>query len=415
MEGKKQISQSVVAAIILLIVLLTRMGGNIFIPSIPIITNEFGINNARATLNINLYTIVLALSFAFFGPITDAVKSRSLLLYGSFLCLISYLICGMSANIMMIDIGRVILAMGSALIIITSQTWIGNRSGKDNLLSRLAWFTLIVALAPMLAPVLGGYITDHFSWRWNFGLMFILGVISIIPIIAINSKEEVLDTNHKNLNPIKLLKTYKDVILKTPVIRISLMVLILFMFQGAYLTFSSFLFIDEMGFSAAQYGLVSIFLVGGLLLGRFPTLYLEKHFPIRSVILINVALVILSLTGSILFFYFENRHTVIEVVGFMTMMCLGFSGLSVLGVRNCMLIDPARKGALLGIYNFLTQLTGWFGILLTQLFYHFKVISVSIYNYFLIISIGLIVVGLYLFLRAYPGIKHLLENNKETD
>jgi DHA1 family bicyclomycin/chloramphenicol resistance-like MFS transporter len=402
-------SQGAVAVIILFIVLSTRMGGNIFIPSLPTIANEFGIDNARATVNINIYSIILALSFAFFGPFVDALKKRLLLFFGSILCMVSYLVCGFAVNILMIDLGRVMMAVGGALIILTAQTWIGQRSGKDNLLSRLAWFSMLVALAPMLAPVLGGYITDHFSWRWNFWLMLILSSIVVAIIVIIKSSNDDQPQKEVDLSPINLLKTYKDVTLNTPLFRLSLVVFSLFMFQGAFITFSSFLFIDEMGFSAAQYGMVSLFMVGGLFLGRLPTLYLEKRYSIHKVMMINAVLVIFSLLGSLLYNSIEDRHTVVEIIFFMTIMCLGFSGLSVLCTRNSMVLDPSRKGTFSGLYSFLCQLSGWFGIVLTQLFYHFNFLSSSIYNYFLIISLIVIALGVYLFLRIYPRVKVALE------
>jgi DHA1 family bicyclomycin/chloramphenicol resistance-like MFS transporter len=409
MANKKHISQGAVAAIILFIVLSTRMGGNIFIPSLPTIATEFGIDNARATVNINLYSIILALSFAFFGPFVDALKKRLLLFLGSILCMVSYLVCGLAVNILMIDLGRVLMAVGGALIILTAQTWIGHNSGKDNLLSRLAWFSMLVALAPMLAPVLGGYVTDHFSWRWNFWLMLILSSIVVAIIVIIKSSKDDQPQKDVDLSPVNLLKTYKDVTLNTPLFRLNVMVFSLFMLQGAFITFSSFLFIDEMGFTAAQYGVVSLFMVGGLFLGRLPTLYLEKRYSIRKVMMINAVVVMLSLFGSMLFNFIERRHTVIEIIVFMTLMCLGFSGLSVLGTRNSMVLDPARKGTFSGLYSFLCQLSGWFGIVLTQLFYHFNFLSSAIYNYFLMISVSIIAVGIYLFLTVYPRVKVLLE------
>jgi DHA1 family bicyclomycin/chloramphenicol resistance-like MFS transporter len=411
MAGKKSISQLAVAAIILIIVLITRMGGDIFIPSIPRITEEFNIDKFQAAVNINLYSITLALSFAFLGPLTDLIRKRTLLLTGGIACFISYLVCGLAVNIQMINAGRLILAIGSGLIILTSQTWIGDRSGKKDLLGRLAWFSLIVALAPMLAPVLGGFITDHFSWRWNFWLMLILSALAILVIFTIKSSKQDQPAEKAVFNPVKLLKTYSGVILNSPLIRLSLVIFTLFMLQGAFLTFSSFLLMDDMGLTASEFGLLSIFFVGGMLVGRFPTMYLEKKFSIRFVMIMNILVVAVSLIGSLLFFYFEKKHTVLEIMIFMTLMRLGFSGLAVLGIRNSMVLKPEQKGTFAGLYSFMNHLSGWFGIMLTQIFYRFDLLSISIYNLFLAISLIFIAIGTLLFLRAYPGIRNLLENN----
>ena len=413
MAGKTRISQGAVAAIILFITLVTRMGGNIFLPSLPTIASEFGIDKAQATLNINLYTIALALSFAFLGPLTDVVKKRTLLMYGSIACMISYLLCGFAVNIYMIDAGRLILAVGSGLIIITAQTWIGDRSGKDELLGRLAWFSLLVALAPMLAPVLGGVVTDYFSWRWNFWLMLILTMFVVVVIFLIKNRKEEKQPGKVNLNPIILLKTYREIILNTALFRISLIILTLFMLQGAFLAFSSFLLIDDMGLTASQFGLLSLIFAGSMLVGRFPTMFLEKRFSIRQVMLFNIVVVVISIAGSLAYFQIKGSHTVAEIVFFMTLMRLGFSGLAILGMRNCMFLDPARKGTISGLYSFLNHTSGWLGVILVQALYQVNMISRSIYNITLIISLVFIFIGIYLFLSAYPGIRELLENREE--
>ncbi|MEI7726182.1 MAG: MFS transporter [Bacteroidota bacterium] len=412
MAGKTRISQGAVAAIILFITLVTRMGGNVFLPSLPKIASEFGIDKVQATFNINLYSIALALSFAFLGPLTDIVKKRTLLMYGSIACLISHLLCGLAVNIYMIDIGRLILAVGSGLIIITAQTWIGDRSGKDELLGRLAWFSLLVALAPMLAPVLGGIVTDYFSWRWNFWLMTILTLLVIFVIFLIKSRKEQQQPDKVNLNPIILLKTYREIIRNTALFRISVVILTLFMLQGAFLAFSSFLFIDDMGITASQYGLLSVVFAGSMLVGRFPTMFLEKRYTIRRVMLFNIGVVVISIAGSLVYYQIMGSHTVLEIIIFMTLMRLGFSGLAILGMRNCMFLDPERKGTISGLYSFLNHTSGWLGVILTQALYQSNLNSRSIYNITLVISLVLIAIGIYLFLGAYPRIRELLENRE---
>lgn len=412
MAGKTRISQGAVAGIILLITLVTRMGGNVFLPSLPKIASEFGIDKVQATFNINLYSIALALSFAFLGPLADVVKKRTLLMYGSIACLISHLLCGLAVNIYMIDTGRLILAFGSGMIIITAQTWIGDRSGKDELLGRLAWFSLLVALAPMLAPVLGGIVTDYFSWRWNFWLMAMLTMLVIFIIFLIKNRKEQQQPDKVNLNPIILLKAYREIIKNTVLFRISAIILALFMLQGAFLAFSSFLFIDEMGITASQYGLLSVIFAGSMLVGRFPTMFLEKRYSIRQVMLFNIAVVVISIAGSLAYYQITGSHTVIEIIIFMTLMRLGFSGLAILGMRNCMFLDPARKGTISGLYSFLNHTSGWIGVILTQALYQSNLISLSIYNITLIISLALIIIGVFLFLGAYPRVRELLENRE---
>ena len=394
---------------ILVITLVCRIGGDIFIPSIPKIAGEFNINQARATFNINLYAITLALSFAFLGPLADVMQKRTLLMYGCIACCLSYMVGGLAEDIILIDFGRLLLAMGSGLIIVTSQTWIGDHSSKKDLLGRLAWFSLVIALAPMLAPALGGYITDHFSWRWTFWLMLILTLPVFWLIIKLPVMPEIPQSG-THLHPLTVLKSYMDILRNSDFLNVNVVGFVLFMLQGAFLTFSTFLFIDEFGISAAEFGLLSILFAAAMLLGRFPTLWMEKHFPIRSVYMLNVAVIIFSLAGSYLFFLTFERHTLLEIMFFMLLMRVGFSGIAILGVRNVMLLDPARKGTLSGLYSFLNHFSGWLGVVLTQVLFAWQLTSLAIYNAMLIISLVLTVTGTVLFLTSYAKVKDRLEN-----
>lgn len=410
MDKKIIISQQQVAFLILILSLVTRLGGNILIPSIPQITEEFHINKSQATLNLNLFSITLALSFIFLGPICDRKNKRVLLLIGNVISIVSFLLCATAINIYMLDVARFLFAVSGGLIILTAQTWIGDRSGKNELLDRIAWFTLIVALAPMIAPLIGGFITDTLGWRWNFWMMVILTLPFTFIIFKIKKAKTSIHEKEAKYSLSILFKNYKDIILNTPFLKINFVTFGLFMLQGAFLTFSSYLFMDEMGLSATQFGMLSMLFVSGLLLGRFPTMYINKHYSIHTAFIVNASIILASFLGSLSWFIFSGNHSMVEIMFFMTLLQVGFGGLSIIGIRNCMLLEPNRKGSITGIYSFSNNFFAWIGILFTQLFFYYKIPTISIYNIFLVISMMFVIGGTALFLFVYPKVKAVLDN-----
>lgn len=68
--------------------------------------------------------------------------------------------------------------------------------------------------------------------------------------------------------------------------------LVCFLFQGTLLAYSSFLFIDQLGLTPATYGLISVPVVVGCIIGQFPVVYLEKKHSITAAFLFNSAVAV---------------------------------------------------------------------------------------------------------------------------
>ena len=158
---------------------------DIFMPAIAHMAADLGISEARATSNYTFYYLVLMLSYAFLGPLCDSANRRRILLCSVSACLMGCVLSASAQNMLMMNTGRSLQALATGLTMLTTQLWIANFSDKSNMVSRLAWFTLITTLAPVLAPVLGGLITDHLSWRYNFWLIAAVCIVIIIGCVLL--------------------------------------------------------------------------------------------------------------------------------------------------------------------------------------------------------------------------------------
>ncbi|MDO4756212.1 MAG: MFS transporter [Parabacteroides sp.] len=392
------------------VTLVIRAAGNIFQPALSYLADDLGISQVEATTNFTLYYFCLMLSFLFFGPICDRFPKNRLLQVSLLGCLLGCIICGTATEIMFFDIGRCIQAFSAGLTLLSSQIWIGNLPDKKAMMSRLAWFSIIVSIAPILSPMVGGFISDCLSWRYDFGLIFVLCLVGLtitvlhpLPDVAKATKES---AKH---SPSEILRSYGTTLHRLPILALSFCVHILYMGQSVFTTISSFLFIDEFGTSASQLGIVSGGLLVAMVLGRFPVLYLSKHFSVRTVFLLCEALVLASCLFAIGYYFIEGTHTLTEVILIMGMQAVGFSGLAILSVNNIMLVSGEQKGAASGLNNFLNQAWSWLGVLSAQCFYQLGMSSVTIIQYMvLIIMVGSVMAVLF-FLRAYPKYKNELE------
>ena len=282
--------------------LVVYSASDIFMPSITHMAEDLGVSEAVATTNFSSYYLVLMLSYVTIGPLCDSMSKKRLLLMSIVGCLLGCILCASATNMLMMNIGRGCQAFSTGLVLLTTQVWIGSFSTKKEMLGRYAWFSLVTALAPVLAPAVGGLITDMLSWRYNFWFIAVLCVGVVIALIG-TSIEHQDDTTKRLGNWRGYVKEtaegYWWALVHSPVEHLTLTLQGLFLGQGAFFAVASFLFVREFGVSAGTLGMLSTIMVVGLLAGRFFTMYLRNHYSNRFAFLLNSAAKVYNSADSI--------------------------------------------------------------------------------------------------------------------
>ena len=413
-KGKEMRAERTLLMTWLLMVVTTlviRMSGDIFIPSISHMATDMGISEAQATSNLTYYYLWLMCSYILFGRLCDCVSKKKMLLFSAFFCLAGCMLCALAPNLLVLNIGRSLQALATGAVLLTSQVWIGSFSDKDNMLGRLAWFSLITTLSPVLAPSIGGFITDTLSWRYDFWLIALLCVL-IIPAVGLS--KIVGDTQESHIGHIgshirQTLTGYWQVLSHSPIEHFSLTAQGLFLAQGTFSAINSFLFVQEFGVSATVLGMLIIPVVGGLVIGRFPTLWLRKHYGVRLTFIVNTAIVLLSAAALIAYYFITGSHNAVEVISALTIQAMGFSGLAILSLNNSMLVAGNNKGVVSGFYNFMNQGASLMGILVAQMLFSTGMHATDILQCSAYLLIATTLLGAWLFLRMYPIYQETLD------
>ena len=390
--------------------LAIRMSGDIFIPSIAHMASDLGISKAEATSNLTYYYLWLMFSYILFGRICDFVSKKKLLLCSALACLAGCVLCAIAPNMIVLNIGRSFQALATGCVLLTTQVWIGSFSDKNNMLGRLAWLSLVTTLSPVLAPSIGGFVTDTLSWRYDFWLVALLCVL-LLPAIGMTTIAD--DTQEAGTGKLgdhikQTLKGYWEVLRHSPIEPFALTVQGLFLAQGTFNAINSFLFVQEFGVSATTLGMLIIPIVIGLVIGRFPTMYLRSHYGVKLTFVVNTLIVTASTAFLIAYYLITGTHDKIEVIVTLTLQAIGFSGLTILSLNNSMLVAGANKGTVSGFYNFMNQGASLAGILLAQILFSIGLHGIGILQYSAYLLMTTTIVGTWLFLRAYPKYKNTL-------
>ncbi|MGL1922416.1 MAG: multidrug effflux MFS transporter [Hyphomicrobiales bacterium] len=189
--------------IVLLIFLsaISPVALNIFIPSMPNLTASLGTTHTIAQLTLTLYLVAFALSQLVHGPLSDKYGRRPVLLIGIAIYIISSLACSFAVNIEQLIIGRIFQAIGGCTGVVITRAIVRDLYQRDKAASILGYMTMVMALAPLTSPTIGGFIDQYSSWRGTFYFVSVMGII-----LFIFSFKGLHETNHNRIQSINVVE-----------------------------------------------------------------------------------------------------------------------------------------------------------------------------------------------------------------
>lgn len=150
---------------------------NVIVPSI---IDDLGINSAQSQWIQESYAIIFAALLLLVGRISDIIGARRIFLIGVVVFGLSSLLAGLASSGGLLIGARFLQGAGAALILPTSLALLNSMfTGKARGQAFAVWGSTIGA-ASALGPLLGGWLAEHASWRWAFGINIPLLVLVLI-------------------------------------------------------------------------------------------------------------------------------------------------------------------------------------------------------------------------------------------
>ncbi len=147
--------------------------------SIPAIAGDLGVSPNQGTWTITSFAVANAISVPLTGWLTQRYGQVRLFLATTALFVVASLLCGLASSMPMLIFFRVVQGAVAGPMIPLSQTLLLSTYPREKAGMALAMFSLTILVAPVVGPVLGGWITDNFSWPWIFFINIPVGLISL--------------------------------------------------------------------------------------------------------------------------------------------------------------------------------------------------------------------------------------------
>lgn len=128
---------------------------------------------------VNAYTLCLAALLLIGGAAADRFGRRRMFILGVGIFAVASLCCGLSPNIVLLIAARAVQGLGAALLIPCSLALIGASFNEEERGKAIGTWAGFSAISAAIGPLLGGWIVDHFNWRWIFLINPPLALIAI--------------------------------------------------------------------------------------------------------------------------------------------------------------------------------------------------------------------------------------------
>ena len=255
--------------LIVVLVLATALGPfamQVFLPALPAIQAGFGVSAATAQLSFSLSAFAIAISTLFYGPISDRLGRRPAMLGGVVIYLLGSLLCAAAASITLLILGRIIQAAGGCAGLVLSRAIVRDLYSLDRSATVLAYVTMAMVAAPMVAPVLGGLLVDLAGWRSVFvagaavGLLILVAVHGGLPETAQRAEAA------RSANPLHGVgRLLRSTAFMGYALQASFSIAVFYAFLAA----APFLMLTVMQRPASEYGLFFILVSGAFMVGNF--------------------------------------------------------------------------------------------------------------------------------------------------
>jgi DHA1 family bicyclomycin/chloramphenicol resistance-like MFS transporter len=270
---------------------------DMYLPALPSIAADFNTQTSVVQQTLAVFFIGLAVGQAFYGPIADRVGRRTPLLFGSALYMLACIGCAFAPTIQSLILLRLAQALGGCAGIVISRSIVRDLFDMQGSARMYSFLMLVMGLAPITAPLIGGQLLLYFGWRAifitlsGFGLLCFLLVTFVLP--------ETLPVERRNRAGLgEALRAYGEILASRSYMGYAIASGLASSAMFAYISGSPFVFIELNGVAPERFGLLfgtnAIGLVGAAQLNR----WLLLRFS--GLQILKVALTFTALSGLLL-------------------------------------------------------------------------------------------------------------------
>jgi DHA1 family bicyclomycin/chloramphenicol resistance-like MFS transporter len=344
-----------VSFIVAALAMLAPFSLDTYLPSFPSIAADLGATPQEMQRTLSDYLWAFGLMMLVYGPLSDALGRRRVVLVALLGYALASLGCALANDIdtlMLMRAGQG-LAAGAGLVIgraLVRDVFEGAQAQRVT-----ADVMLFFAIAPAIAPLVGGWLDDAFGWRAVFLFLAVMGLL-IFALVAAWMPETLPDHQRQPIHPLSVAQAYGGMFSHLPFMLLALLFGINFGGLFIYIASAPELIYTHLGYGSHDFWRLFVPVVVGIVMGSFLAGRLAHRLTSRQGVSIGFVLMAVAALLNVALTYLPTQTavTLIAPVALYAMgMAFSMPGLSLLGLD----MYPARRGMASAVQGFMQMMS----------------------------------------------------------
>ena len=337
-----------------IITIVGTLAMHMFIPALPDAAKHLGASSAQMQQTITVYIVGLAVGQLIYGPMSDALGRRPMLLAGLSLYTVASLCAALAPSAPMLVGARLLQALGGCAGLALGRAVARDTATPETAVGSLALLNLMMMIGPGVAPSMGAGLDALFGWRAIFATLAVMGLLTALGVWRL------LPETGKPTGQLHWSKVRDDyrTLLSSPQF-------LGFAIGGgsattsiyAFIAAAPFIFIDQLHASKTEVGIYLGLLMAGMAVGNALARKLIQRWPVEQLMLGGNLLSLLCV-AILLVLALTNHITVINVVGLMMIYTLGAGITSPTALTKALGVHTDLTGSSAGVYGFAQMAVG---------------------------------------------------------
>ena len=334
-------------ALIVAITACGTLGMHLIIPALPATARALEVSAGTIQLSITLYLVGLAIGQPLYGPVSDQFGRRPVLLAGLALFTLAGIATTAAPNAWMLVVARVVQSIGACAGLVLGRAIVRDSAAPDRAAAQLAMLTMVMSMAPAIAPVLGGYATAWIGWRAAFALLAVIGAVTVALAVLLLPETNRAQSGTRGsllIGSVRLLRSraFCGFVLGGAFTTTSFY---------AFMAASPFILIDLLHQPTERVGLFYLLLMVGVAAGSFMANRVAGRIRVQTALRLANSL---AIAGAGLFMVADlaGVRSVATVITPIVVFMVGAGMASPFALAGAVSVNPHAIGAASGLYGF---------------------------------------------------------------
>lgn len=233
---------------------------HMFVPALPFAAADLQVSPAHIQLSISVYVFTLGAGQMLYGPISDALGRRPIVIAGIVTFVAGCLICAVAPSLPVLLAGRVLQAAGGAGGLTMARAVLRDVAGEDGSQRNISSLNLIMLIGPAISPVIGSWLAVSAGWR---AIFLVLGLSALLVLIVVLFRMAETVRYRRPLNLTRVAKEMGELATHRRFVCIAAGGALASTSTYGYFAAAPYVLIDQLGVAPAHVG----WFVGGILIG----------------------------------------------------------------------------------------------------------------------------------------------------